>query len=52
MRETVTDLLKFVDTAELVRPKVPFALVGENLNDPNSFNTKVLGLGPVDRGDV
>lgn len=47
--KTITVLLWPVDTAELVRLKVPFALDGENLNAPDSYEVQLLGVGPVER---
>lgn len=47
IQETVTDLLKLAVELEAMRLKVPFALVGEYLNELKSDSVQVWELRPV-----
>lgn len=47
IQETVTDLLKVAVELEAMRLKVPFALVGEYLNELKSDSVHVWELRPV-----
>lgn len=51
-QETVTDLLKLAVELEAMRLKVPFALVGEYLNELKSDSVQVWELRPVEGQEV
>lgn len=51
MKETSTDLLP-AEVVEAIRLKVPFALVGEYLNELNSFPVQVWELSPVKADEI